>query len=296
MPSTMPSDSPQFQPTETPFVRPTRDPTTTPTFAPTDDCEHFYVGTCPCNNGSHIDLLILIDGSKGASSIFDDIVNYLSTQLDNILPEEARLAVVTYSTLPDILFNLDNTFTQEQQMQEISTLESGGGATWTEAALELTLESVFGDSNPWYDEDRDMITMLITDGDPSDGQDPCEHADGGADKGPVRDAYDAAGVDIIPIAIDNPDIEDENWHSTLRCLSQDGRFRFRHYDAPSEDDTTALDNMFYEIFYETLDICHNDTTTLNPWFSLKNRSSDCILRALASKSSAQHRIFESWIR
>jgi len=247
-PTSIPTtESPTKGPTQAPVAGPTKGPTTTPTFAPTDDCVHFYVGTCPCNNGSNIDILFLIDGSSSTSeesSMFSNVTTYLANELPEIVPEGMRVAIATFGTT----YNLDITFddpsypTIDDVAAGLLSLKASGGTTWTLSAMMAAI-GAFVNSTA----DRDLITVLITDGEPSLTQSPC-------DTDTVQEAYNEAGIDIIPVAISDGA---SNWHSSISCLPD--RFPFQHY-TNGEPITDVMVTVF-----EIINICNDEVTTDTPY-------------------------------
>jgi len=160
-------------------------------------CESFVLYFSRCTKP--LDVIFLLDSSSSISS--DDYLIYKTWLADSIfqlVPETTRIAVAQFSTLLTIEFQLDayeiNDETEadalarfENYQAEIMALQRLGGLTRTQYALQQTRLNMWNLADP----NRNHLTVIVTDGRPSFGQDPCVELE----------VYKEMGIDFTLIGI-----------------------------------------------------------------------------------------------
>ena len=142
-----------------------------PTQYPTKYCPSFVVGYEACNS-SLVDLLYIMDSSNSITpQEFDDFKEVVARRFEESMPEGARVALMQYSDQILIPLNFDDGSTNAEIAKEIRDMQLIGGATYTRRAIETGWDEVWEPSLP---NNRTRITFLVTDGQPSLGQDPCD--------------------------------------------------------------------------------------------------------------------------
>merc|ERR550532_1568085 len=248
LPSVVPTVQPTSPPSPAPNAPPSKSPTVTPTKAPTNDCVHFIVGYCPCLNGSMLDVVFLVDSSNSvAEGIFFMVKKFMQEELETRWPENAKLGFMDFGTIQRLDFPIDNDMTPGEWGDEIAELDALGGGTWTQNALDAALEQLWV---PYIGEDieteRERITLLFTDGQPTAFQNPCLNGNA------TKISYDEYNIDIWPIVFFT-----ENWRESTDCLV--GEYNTRYFPVNS-----SFDESFDE-FWADLNLCRNKTASDTPY-------------------------------
>eukprot|EP00494_Astrolonche_serrata_P003672 UN03679 len=102
--------------------------------------------------------------------MFEEIQGWLANVLTDSLLEGTRSAVVQFGHEFKLDYNLEDFNSRDERIEYIqNVMEPLGGATYTKDALEFAVENVY----PQYRLDRDLVSILVTDGQPSRDRSPC---------------------------------------------------------------------------------------------------------------------------
>jgi len=162
-----------------------------------------------CVNDAILDAVILMDSSSSISDEdYTQFMNAVSSSTDGGIqgPGGTNFGFVQFASLTRTEVQMYDGSTQEDWAVAIQNAEQMGGATWTRYALQTVLADQFG---PGMDlgGNRVKIVILITDGVPSLGQDPCD----------LAERFTDSGIFIIPVAISTDNIE--SIEASLVCLA-----------------------------------------------------------------------------
>lgn len=158
-----------------------------------------------------------------------------------------KVGITTWSRTFHLRFDFSSSI--ESIVETIgSVMEQNAGPTHTDQAILKTLEAYKAEPNKNTHEGTKRYLILITDGEPDDGFDPC--TDGNKDT--IKDMLDELDMEVGVLAIDG--INPKNFN-VLDCLVDEGRelqqivvmnnfYSFYEYRDPTEGDICVDPNLF----------------------------------------------------
>jgi len=139
-----------------------------PTPAPTDDCSNFIFGA---NCITDVDLVMIIDSSNSVVDVdYTSLMSNLAAGVENTLDDEDKLGVYLFATGVEYIieYSQGDMQTKAQVMRDQTRMS---GATYTDIVFQTVWDNIWKNS---IDNSRNQIQLLVTDGVPSNGHDPCD--------------------------------------------------------------------------------------------------------------------------
>jgi hypothetical protein len=138
----------------------------------------FYTGLCD-DVYRELDVVFVLDSSNSFNSDeYNDLKQFVLLSLQYLFPDGTRTAALQFATVTktewqmhtyqELPAGLPDTITAVNSMSQL------GGLTYTDNAIEASC-SLFPDY-PSTGRNPDQLLMLVTDGEPTSGHDPCVHA------------------------------------------------------------------------------------------------------------------------
>ena len=125
------------------------------------------------NNG--VDIVFIMDGSSSISEEgFESQKSFIQDLMANILSENSTSGVIQFSTGFAIEYDFNWFFGAEVNILVSTYIEQLGGSTWTARAMEMYLQTMVSAQNNRASLGKKQAVVLITDGNPSRGQSPCD--------------------------------------------------------------------------------------------------------------------------
>jgi len=166
-------------------------------------CPNFHMGNCACDYETlGLDIIIVEDSSNTIPDVeFTNMKNAIANELESRWPEVGRLGIIQFASLQRLVANYSETFTAAEaaaRARTLSATDSLGSFTNMQHAISTAYDKIIAPdiaSNP-LNEHRQNYFIMITDGEPTEGQEPCED---GVPKGNNQKLIDMYDMHIVAL-------------------------------------------------------------------------------------------------